>query len=108
MHFPRDIKEGNRFVARFHEALVAGMADLADKEPALQGFPVTRLLTAMYSSRLESLGGLSILQDSPGLPEMFERLWARAWPGCIAGDLLLNLLQIRAAGLDASVNKAFA
>jgi hypothetical protein len=84
------------------------MEALAREEPTLQALPMTRILGAIFSARLESLGGFSILRDAPGHPEMMERLWSRAWPGCIAGDLLLHLLQLRAAGLDASVNKAIA
>ena len=82
-----------RFVARFEEALLAEAEALAREEPTLKALPMTRILGTIFSARLESLGGFSILHDAPGHLEMMERLWSRVWPGCIAGDLLLHLLQ---------------
>jgi len=106
MAFPKDTKEGDQFVARLRETVVAQIDSDLRTNPEFQDLPFYRIAGELFGSLLEPLGGFSVLLDAPTYSDLRERVTKRTWPGCIAGDLLFNLLQLRGNGLSASVNKA--
>jgi hypothetical protein len=108
MTFPNDPEQRKRFDARWREFLIIHLEEAVKRRPEYQGLDVPRLIGQVFGSLLAPLGGFSVLRDAPAFGEMMDRLRSRAWPGSVAGGLLLNLLQLRAANLPASVNKAIA
>lgn len=110
MAFPRDGAERLRALARFHEFVIGGLYERAAKgqseklPPELAG----QMLGSVYGKALEPYGGLATLLGAPSGDAMYKKAMRSLWPGSIAGDLLLYLLQMRAAGIPASVNKAIA
>jgi hypothetical protein len=108
MAFPRDASERRRFDARWRESVVIQLEAAIKTEPAYDGLPIPGMVGKLFGHLMEPLGGFAALQDAPALGEMLERIASRIWPGHAVGGLLLHLLQLRAAGLPASVNKAIA
>src|SRR5262245_30880571 len=97
MAFPGDEAERNGFIARFYEWYLVQLEGLMKAEPSLQGYPVSRMIGDYFGRVLEPLGGFSVLGQIPGYEAMDERFGKSFWPGAIAGDLLLSMLQLRAA-----------
>lgn len=108
MTFPADPEERRRFDARWREFLIIHLEEAVRKEPRYQNLDVPRLMGEVFGSLLAPLGGFSALRDAPGFDEMVDRRSSRVWPGCVAGDLLINVLQLSAEGLPASINRAIA
>ncbi len=77
------------------------------KVPGFQA-PLGRTLGGSLGETLQRFGGFSALSKAPIFEEIWERMTSQGWPGSISGDILLNLLQMRASGTSASVNKAVA
>jgi hypothetical protein len=108
MAFPKDEEKRRLFLASFHRFAAGEIETRIRKLPEAQDYPVGPLLGELLGRALEPLGGFPALDQAPSFSEVVRQLADRAWPGSIAGDVLNYLLQMKAAGYQASVNKAVA
>gem|GEM_PF-5002746 len=108
MAHPRDETARLHYMARSRERFAA---EIEKKMTEQTETPMTKEQAAMATGLhlgfwLAPIGGFPTLTEAPPYPEVVERQQRSAWPGCAAGDVLLYLLQIDAAGIPSSVNKA--
>lgn len=108
MAFPKDEEERRRYIASVHGHVIGEMETLLRQSPDFEPYSMGRKLGEHFGGVLGPLGGFSALREAPPYPEMERRAGNSSWPGAIAGDLLNSLIQMRAAGIEASVNKAVA
>lgn len=108
MCFPKDEEQRRRHLASFHRYAAGEMETFIRSLPEAEGYPVGSILGAHLGRALEPIGGFPLLSQAPSFSEAELQMGDRAWPGSIAGDLLNYLIQMTAAGLQASINKAVA
>ncbi len=108
MCFPRDEQKRKHYLASLQGFVVGKMEEHFRQRPEYESLPLGGFLGDYLGRSLESLGGFSVLSEAPNYEAMLDRAVQSVWPGCVAGDLLIHLIQMHAAGVQASVNKAVA
>jgi hypothetical protein len=108
MAFPKDEEERHRYLATCHGRVFGEVETFLRQSPDLEPYSMSGKIGEHLGRVLGPLGGFSVLSQAPSYLEMERRAGDSSWPGAIAGDLLNSLIQMRAAGLQASVSKAVA
>lgn len=108
MCFPRDEQQRKHHLASLKGFLAGEMEKYIRRMPEYGSAPIGGALGDFLGRSLEPVGGFSALSEAPTYGEMERRMGGSAWPGSIAGDLLINLIQMRSSGVQGSVNKAVA
>lgn len=108
MAFPKDEEQRRRYLAAFHGYAIGQMETFLRQRPDFEPYSMGRKLGEHVGGVLGPLGGFAALSQAPPFLEMERRADDSSWPGAIAGDLLISLIQMRAAGLESSVSKAVA
>jgi len=108
MSFPKDEEQRRLHLASAHRHVMGEMEAHIRDLPEARGYSPGQLIGAYFGKVLEAIGGFRALSQAPSVSEARTQVEERVWPASIAGDILNYLIQMRAAGLGVSVNKAVA
>jgi hypothetical protein len=108
MAHPRSEEFRQQYLARMYEVCAADLQVELEARVPKEAPPhlVSAVVGVQLGRWIHPLGGFPRLASAPSANDAAERLFDNAWPGSVAGDLLLYLHQMRLSGIEPSVNKA--